>query len=81
MTVATAASLVGVVATLFVTLAIGWRTRARRRRGLLPRWGLPRAPRRSFASWGEVKSRLDGRVARTATIIVDPKSRDGRREP
>jgi hypothetical protein len=72
MTMATAASLVGVIAVLMVTLAIGWRSRARRLRGLLPRWGLPRAPRRSFASWGEVRSRLDGRVARTTTIIVDP---------
>jgi hypothetical protein len=78
--VATAAFLVGVFAALMMTLAIGWRSRARRRRALLPRWGLPRAPRRNFASWGEVRSRLDGRVARTVTIIVDPKGRDARRE-
>lgn len=80
MTVATAVSLVGVIAVLVVTLAIGARSRARRRRGLLPPWGLPRAPRRGFASWGEVRSRLDGRVARTATIIVDPNGRDALRE-
>ena len=80
MTVATTAFLVCVSAALAVTLALGWRTRARRRRGLLPRWGLPRAPRRNFASWGEVRSRLDGRVARKVTMIVDPKGRDARRE-
>ena len=77
---ATAAALVCVIAGLMATLATGWRSRARRRRGLLSRWGLPRAPRRNFASWGEVRSRLDGRVARTVTIILDPKGRDGRRE-
>ena len=77
---ATAASLVGVFAALVVTLTIGWRSRARRRRGLLPRWGLPRAPRRNFASWGEVRSRLDGRVARKVMMIVDPKGRDAGRE-
>ena len=76
---ATTAFLVCASAALIVTLALGWRTRARRRRGLLPRWGLPRAPRRNFASWGEVRSRLDGRVARRVTTIVDPKGRDGRR--
>jgi len=80
MTVATAASLAGVIAVFALTLAIGWRTRARRRRGLLPRWALPRAPRRSFASWGEVRSRLDGRMTRTATIIVDLNGRDALRE-
>ena len=68
---ATAALLVCVIAALIVMLAIGWRARARGRRGLLPRWGLPRAPRPNFASWGEVRSRLDGRVARTVTMIVD----------
>jgi hypothetical protein len=78
--VATAALLVCVIAGLMVTLAIGWQSRARRRRGLLSRWGLPRAPRRSFASWGEVRSRLDGRVAGRVTNIVDPKGRDSRRE-
>lgn len=78
--VATAASLVCASAMLIVALAIGWRTRARRLRGLLPRWGLPRAPRRNFASWGEVRSRLDGRAARKVTIIVDPTGRDGRSE-
>jgi hypothetical protein len=80
MTVETGATLMGVIAVLIVTLAIGWRSRARRRRGLLPRWGLPRAPRRNFASWGEVRSRLDGRVARKVTMIVDPTARDGRSE-
>ncbi len=71
------ALLVCVIAALMVTFAIGWRSRARRRRGLLPRWGLPRAPRRNFASWGEVRSRLDGRVARKVTMIVDPTACDG----
>jgi hypothetical protein len=80
MTVATGASLMCVFALLMGTLAIGWRSRARRRRGLLPRWGLPRAARRSFASWGEVRSRLDGRVVRTGTMIVDPNGRDVPRE-
>jgi hypothetical protein len=79
--VATIASLLGVSAMLIVVLVLGWRTQARRRRGLLPRWGLPREPRRNFASWGEVRSRLDGRVARKVTMIVDPKDRDGRSEP
>jgi hypothetical protein len=78
--VATAAALGCVFVVLMVTLALGWRTRARRRRGLLPRWGLPRAPRRNFASWGEVRSRLHGRVARKVTIIVDPNGRDAPRE-
>ena len=77
---ATAAFLVCVIAAFMVTLAIGWRSRARGRRGLLPRWGLPRAPRRNFASWGEVRSRLDGRVARKVTVIVDPTGRDRRSE-
>ena len=76
--VATAALLVCVIAALMVTLAIGWLSRARRGRGLLSRWGLPRAPRRNFASSGEVRSRLDGRVARTLTIIVGPKGKHGR---
>ena len=76
----TIAALACALAAISVALAVGWQTRARRRRGLLPRWGLPRAPRRNFASWGEVRSRLDGRVARTLTIILDPKGRDGRRE-
>jgi hypothetical protein len=80
MTVATVACLVCVPAVLMVTLALGWRARARTRRGLLPRWGVPRAPRRNFASWGEVRSRLDGRVARTVTNIMDPKGRDVRRQ-
>jgi hypothetical protein len=69
--VAIASSLVCVVVVLMATLAIGWRRRARRRRGLLPRWGLPRAPRRSFSSWGEVRSRLDGRGMRKGTTIID----------
>ncbi|MFZ0180274.1 MAG: hypothetical protein WAL84_10460 [Candidatus Dormiibacterota bacterium] len=73
---AVAASLVCLSAALIATLAIGWRSRLRRRRGLLSRWGLPRAPRQSFASWGEVRSRLDRRVARAGTTIVDPKERD-----
>ena len=67
-------------AVLIVVLVLGWRTRTRRHRGLLARWGLPRAPRRNFASWGEVRSRLDGRVARKVTTIVDPTDRDRRRE-
>jgi hypothetical protein len=70
--VATAASLVSLIAALIVMLATGWGSRARRRRGVLSRWGLPRAPRQSFAFWGEVRSRLDGRVARNVTIIVEP---------
>jgi hypothetical protein len=73
--VALIASLGSGIAVLMTTLAITWRTRTRRRRGLLPRWSLPRAPRRNFASRGEVRSRLDGRAARTVTIIVDPKAR------
>ena len=77
----TAAFLVSGFAVLIVALLHEWRTRARRHRGLLPRWGLPREPRRNFASWGEVRSRLDGRVARKVTMIVDPKDRDGRSEP
>jgi hypothetical protein len=80
MTVAAPAAMVFVSLGLMVTLALGWRTRARRRRGLLPRWALPRAPRRNFASWGEVRSRLDGRMTRTATIIVDLNGRDALRE-
>ena len=76
----TAANLVCGFAVLMVVLVLGWRTRARRRRGLLARWGLPRAPRPSFASWGEVRSRLDGRVARKVTMIVDPTGRNGRSE-
>jgi hypothetical protein len=76
----TAAYLVGGFAALIVVLVLGWRTRARRRRGLLARWGLPREPRGNFASWGEVRSRLDGRVARKVTMIVDPTGRDGRSE-
>ena len=76
----TAAFLVSGFAVLIVALLLEWRTRARRHRGLLPRWGLPRAPRRNFASWGEVRSRLDGRVARTVTMIVHPTGRDGRSE-
>jgi hypothetical protein len=72
---AVAVSLVCACAVLIVALAIGWRTRARRRRGLLARWGLPREPRRNFASWGEVRSRLDGRVARKVTNIIDPNDR------
>jgi hypothetical protein len=47
---------------------------------LLSRWGLPRAPRRSFASWSEVKSRLDGRVARKVTLIVEPEVPHARHE-
>jgi hypothetical protein len=74
----TAAYLVCGFAVPIVALVLGWRTRARRRRGLLLRWGLPRAPRRNFASWSEVRSRLDGRVARTATVIVDPKGKHAR---
>jgi len=77
---AVAVSLVCACGVLIVALAIGWRTRARRRRGLLTRWGLPREPRRNFASWGEVRSRLGGRVAREVTMIVDPASRHGRSE-
>lgn len=73
----TATYLVFGFAMLIVALVLGWRTRARRRRGLLARWGLPRAPRRNFASWGEVRSRLNGRVARTVKIIVDPKDPHG----
>ena len=76
----TAAYLVCGFAVLIVVLVLGWRMRTRRRRGLLARWGLPRAPRRNFASWGEVRSRLDGRVARKVTTIVDPTDRDRRRE-
>jgi hypothetical protein len=76
----TAAYLVCGFAVLIIALVLGWRTRARRRRGLLPRWGLPREPRRSFASWGEVRSRLDGRVARKVTMIVDPAGRDSGRK-
>ena len=76
----TAAYLVCGFAVLIVAVVLGWRTRARRRRGLLPRWGLPREPRRNFASWGEVRSRLDGRVARKVTMIVDPTDRDRRSE-
>ena len=76
----TAANLVCGFAVLMVVLVLGWRTRARRRRGLLPRWGLPRAPRQNFASWGEVRSRLDGRVTRKVTMIVDPTDRDRRSE-
>lgn len=75
MTLAAPAALVLLSLGLMVTLALGWRTRVRGRRGLLPRWGLPRAPRRSFASWGEVRSRLDGRAARTVTNIIDPNDR------
>jgi hypothetical protein len=75
-----AAFLVCGCAVLTVALVLGWRARARRRNGLLPRWGLPRAPRQNFASWGEVRSRLDGRVARKVTRIVAPKSRDDRGE-
>jgi len=78
--VALTAYIVCGLAVLIGTLVLGWRTRARRRRGLLPRWALPRAPRRNFASWGEVRSRLDGRVGRKATMIVDPTGRDGRSE-
>jgi len=78
--VAIAVYLVCGLAVVIGSLAFGWRTRARRRRGLLPRWGLPREPRRNFASWGEVRSRLDGRVARKVTMIVDPKGRHGRSE-
>jgi hypothetical protein len=77
--VAIAAYLVCGLAVLIGTLVLGWRTRARRRRGLLPRWGPPRAPRRNFASRGEVRSRLDGRVARTTTIIADANDPRGRR--
>ena len=73
----TAAYLVCGFAVLIIVLVFGWRTRARMRRGLLARWGPPRAPRRNFASWGEVRSRLDGRVARKVTMIVDPTGRDG----
>ena len=80
MTVAIAVSLVGVIAVLVVSLVVGRRSRARRRRGLLPRWGLPRAQRRNFASFGEVRSRLDGRVARKVTIIVDPNDLNAPRE-
>jgi hypothetical protein len=76
----TAAYLVCGFAVLIVVLVLGWRMRTRRRRGLLARWGLPRAPRRNFASWGEVRSRLDGRVARKVTTIVDPTDRDRRSE-
>ena len=76
----TAAYLVCGFAVLIVVLVLGWRMRTRRRRGLLARWGLPREPRRNFASWGEVRSRLDGRVARKVTMIVDPTARDGRSE-
>ena len=76
----TAAYLVCGFAVLIVVLVRGWRMRTRRRRGLLARWGLPREPRRNFASWGEVRSRLDGRVARKVTMIVDPTGRDGRSE-
>jgi len=78
--VAGAVALVCIIAVIVLTVAIAWRMRVRRRRGLLPRWGMPRAPRRSFASWGEVRSRLDGRVARKVTIIVDPKALDRRGE-
>jgi hypothetical protein len=78
--VAIAAYLVCGLAVLIGTLVLGWRTRARRRRGLLARWGLPREPRRNFASWGEVRSRLDGRVARKVTMIVGPTGGDGRSE-
>jgi hypothetical protein len=78
--VAMAVSLVCACVMLIVALAIGWRTRARRRQGLLPRWGLPREPRRNFASWGEVRSRLDGRVARKVTMIIDHTGRDDRSE-
>ncbi len=77
---AIAAYLVCGLAVLIGPFVLGWRTRARRRRGLLFRWGLPRAPRRNFASWGEVRSRLDGRVARKVTMIVDPTGRDDRSE-
>lgn len=76
MTIATALSLVGVIAVLTMTVAIGSRSRSRRHRGLMLRWGLPRAPRRSFASWGEVRSRLGARVARTTPIIVEPTGPD-----
>ena len=78
--VVTIAALACALAALSVALAIGSQTRARRRRGLLPRWGLPRAPRRNFASWGEVRSRLDGRSARTAAIMFDPIGDDAPRE-
>ena len=67
----TAAYLMCGFAVLIVALVLAWRTRALRLRGLLPRWGLPRAPRQSFASWGEVRSRLDGRATRKVTIIVE----------
>lgn len=70
----TAASLLGVTALLIATLVIALRSQARTRRGLLTRWGIPRAPRRGFASWGEVRSRLDGRIAGKVRVIVAPKA-------
>ena len=66
------------LALFMVTLAIKWRTRERRRRGLVPRWGLPRPPRRNFASFAEVRSRLGSHVARTVTKIADPTDRHER---
>jgi hypothetical protein len=70
--------LLGVAVTPTGMLIFGLRTRSRRARGLLPRWTPPRPPRRNFASWREVRSRLNG-AARPPTIVVDSDPEAGER--
>lgn len=66
----------GGTATLGNALFAAMRARSRHVRGVMLRWGLPRAPRRGFASSREVRSRLGSRAAQRAVAIPAAPGRD-----
>jgi hypothetical protein len=66
----------GGTATLGSALFAAMRARSRHVRGVMLRWGLPRAPRRGFASSREVSSRLGKRAAQRGVAIPAARDRD-----